>query len=101
MSLPGFSANASLQRAKGHSFADMLDSTTSGAGQVIPAFDLCDWFPWLWWCPKPRPDVYCWHTTTDTYCTGFVMWCKDNSQCSDGSRRSSGWYPCGGCFGWG
>jgi hypothetical protein len=69
---------------------------------IVPAASqLCDWFPWLPGCPSKPPDVQCRHSNTETYCTAFVEWCKDNSFCSDGTSRSSGWYPCGACFGWG
>jgi hypothetical protein len=47
-------------------------------------------------------NVTCWHIDTSTSCPlgGAVgMWCKDNSRCSDGSLRDSGWYPCGICIG--
>ena len=41
----------------------------------------------------------CKHIKTDTFCAGFVFFCNDISLCADGSMHSSGWYPCGLCFG--
>jgi len=103
MNMPGFTAEATLYEAGEHHNVAILAGGSLSEQEITPAFDLCDWFPSLPWCSKPPTPggVYCWHTTTDTYCTGIVEWCKDNSICSDGSTRSSGWYACGVCFGWG
>lgn len=99
MKMPEFTADASLYRTSRHYYMNASVDGLAAQG-VTPAFTLCDWFPWLPWCPSLPPSE-CRHVNTDTYCTGFVEWCKDNSICSDGSTRSSGWYPCGACFGWG
>jgi hypothetical protein len=101
--IPNFNAEASLYEMGKHYRLHETFRAVAGTQKVIPAqLDLiCDWFPWFPGCPKPPGGVSCWHTTTDTFCAGFSMWCKDNSRCSDGSTRSSGWYPCGLCFGFG
>lgn len=100
MMFPRFSAEMSLYSRAGNYGAREPARAVSTAQRVLPADGfLCDWFPWLPWCPKPSTGVTCTHTNTQTACTGFIFWCKDNSICSDGTTRSSGWYPCGACFG--
>jgi hypothetical protein len=103
--IPEFTADASLGRPEKHyrpgKGADSIDGSRLLDQGVVPASQLCDWFPWLPWCPSKPPGVECRHTNTETYCTAFVEWCKDNSICSDGTTRSSGWYACGACIGWG
>ena len=101
MNMPRFSAEASLYKLnKGYRKAALIAMANSQL--IVPAQFGCDAFPWLPWCPKPPSNVTCQHTNTDTACPlggVFGMWCKDNSRCSDGSTRSSGWYPCGICIG--
>jgi len=101
MNMPGFTGENSLYQTSERYRLNGAFSAVASDQRVTPAQFLCDWFPWLPWCPKPQGDVHCEHTNTDTFCLGFSMWCKDNSRCSDGSTRSSGWYPCGVCIGWG
>ncbi len=101
MEMLGFTAETSLYRTRGHYHTVAPVSSGLTIQGITLAATLCDWFPSLPGCSSQPPGVVCQHTNTDTSCTGVVEWCKDNSVCSDGSSRSSGWYVCGACFGWG
>lgn len=104
MNMPGFTADASLYQTSGYYYAVSTRGTTNTKGSVTAASWFCDLFPWFPGCggtPMPK----CEHTDTETYCTGFVNWCKDNYRCWDSRGNpyltDGGWYVCGACFGWG
>lgn len=46
---------------------------------------------------------HCRPINTDTFCTGVVLWCKDNYRCWDPKKGVYLWsntpYPCGVCVG--
>ena len=119
LNLPGFTAEASLYKTSGRYYGL---GTVGQINEVIhPAqagdpncFKTC--FNSCWWKWNALGLGYlasslcttgcisacggqCKHIKTDTFCAGFVFLCNDISLCADGSVHSSGWYPCGLCFG--
>ncbi len=118
MTMPGFTAEASLYKTSGHYYG--LGTVGQINGVIHPAqtvdpncFKSC--FNSCWWelnaiglgsfgstlCNSLCTSAcgQCKHIKTDTFCAGFVFFCNDISLCADGSVHSSGWYPCGLCFG--
>lgn len=87
MSVPGFSAEASLyktsERYRWAKTFMQADST------IQPCLDKQTVIP------QQNP-LQCW---TDTDCYGVVQMCEDHCYLVDGTRWDSGWYVCGACFG--
>ena len=100
MKMPGFTAEASLYERNTPYYMIHSVGTDFGEQSVIAAglFDwFCKQFPWI--CGETPPPNQCIHYKTDTACVGISMWCNDRCRYPDGREGSSGWYPCGLCFG--
>ena len=102
MGMPGYTAECSLHKAAEYStFISALGSAVSHRGITPAGLDdlVCKALPWL--CGNAPQPPQCLHVRTETKCAAVALLCNDRSLCSDGTHKSSGWYPCGVCFGFG
>jgi len=78
MSIPGFTAEASLYKTT-RNYRRITDGGPASDSRVLPQqFASC---------------------TTNRSCWGVVLGCRDHCEKFDGSTFSSLWYVCGVCFG--